>query len=597
MKKIIIFLSSLLFGSSLFAQAALDPNDRFYTDAKNWETKGIISWLPQMRPYPAQTVKSILEQVKENGSEDDAALAEYYYQKNFGRSWNLGFTLGDKSRFADSEKNLNMFFAEPEVYGNMEFFDLVSLSYKLGLFIQNKSVEEDSVCPLFKFRLTDTHDDSASVGPLKANLDMVSNVTVGKDNLYFTLGLNRVAFGPTLSDSVMLNGKQFHSGNFIFNYEAEKWGYVQSLNVLTRSTKNEKSSPSDFAPEKYLAFHSVRFKPAQWLAISYYDASVYTNRFDPAYLIPVPYMVTQCMYAATDNLISGLVFDFRPFNGLNVSLATAFDDIDLNGLAEGKLDTRLKMAMMLGANYTPDVKFIDNISFDYTIITPYTYSHSDPHIETFGSNVASIADNYNKDNFTTRLHSLGTSVPPNSDRVAFAVNFRPVERLRVNFSSSFIRHANIAESFSDEEAWAYIYSNTTVPDGYEFSNDGSIWTSPMYPDESIYTNHTPTASKNLFLKQDHKMYVLQCGIDAEYELERFKWGTLSLSLGYMFEYIYNKGVDSNIYRKHSTLNGSTIGTTVDNDAKAEIAAQKQRWIDNFTNQFNNYFMIAVKYSY
>ncbi|WP_318662678.1 hypothetical protein [Treponema sp.] len=593
MKKLTVILCAFLMCSSLFAQASLDPNDVFYKDAKNWETKGIISWLPQMRPYPAQTIKSILEQVKEKGSEEDIELAQYYYEKNFGKGWNIGFTLGDKSRLADSEKNRNMFFAEPEFFGNLEFFDLVTLSYKLGLFIQNKSVEEDSVCPMFKFRLTDTHDDSASAGPLKANLDMVSNVTVGKDNLYFTLGLNRVAYGPILSDSVMLNGKQFHSGNFVFSYEAEKWGYVQSLNVLTRSTKNEKSAPSDFAPEKYLAFHSVRFKPAEWIAISYYDASVYTNRFDPAYLIPVPYMVTQCMYSATDNLISGLIFDFRPFNNFGVSVSTAFDDIDLNGLAEGKFDTRLKMALMLGVNYIPDVKFIDNISFDYTLITPYTYSHSDPHIETFGSDVASIADNYNKDNFTTRLHSLGTSVPPNSDRFAFAIAFKPAKRLRVNFNSSFVRHANIAESFSDEEAWAYIFSNSTVQEGYEFSNDGSIWTSPMYPDESIYTNHTPTASKNLFLKQEHKMYILQCGIDAEYELERFKWGTLSLSMGYMFEYIYNKGVDSNIYRKDASVSASSTTTP---DAGI-IAAQKNAWIDNFTNQFNNYFMIAVKYTY
>lgn len=89
------------------------------------------------------------------------------------------------------------------------------------------------------------------------------------------------------------------------------------------------------------------------------------------------------------------------------------------------------------------------------------------------------------------------------------------------------------------------------------------------------------------------MYILQCGIDAEYELERFKWGTLSLSMGYMFEYIYNKGVDSNIYRKDASVSASHTTTP---DAGI-IAAQKNAWIDNFTNQFNNYFMIAVKYTY
>lgn len=600
-KRFLLILLALLAGS-VFAQASLDPNDNFYRDAKNWETKKIISWLPQMRPYPAKTIRNILETVKENGDEDDVALADYYMEKFFGKAWNIGFTVGDKLRLSSDEDKKNMFYAEPKVFGDLEFLKIVSLSYKLGVFVQNASLLEDAVCPMFNFRLTDTHDDPAYIGPLKANIDMASNVTVGTKNLYGTLGLNKIAYGPFIDDSVLLNGKQFHSGNFMFTYDAEKWGYTQTFSVLSRSPYNGDTDNSCFKPEKYLAFHSIRLTPSDWFAFSYFEGSVFSNRFDPSYFIPAPYMVLQCMYGASDNLISGLTFQFRPLAGLDLSFSTVIDDIDLNGFASGEFDTRLKMAFIAGVNYTPEVKFIDNLSLDYTLITPYTYSHSDPSFDYFGIADKSVefVDHYNKDNFTTRLQSLGTSVPPNSDRIHFAASFKPVDRLRLDFSTSFIRHANIAESFSDYEAKAYINANTAVADevanGNKFSNvekpgyssDGSIWTSPMYPYKPSGTSYPvkPTSSKNYFLTQAHKMYILQCGLNAEYELPKFKWGTLSFNAGYMFEYVYNKGVDSNIYVATSN--------TVDD---AEVARQKQEWINGFRNQFNNYFVVGVTYKY
>ena len=71
-KKIIFIITSLMcVFVNLYAQVSLNPNDDFYKDAKKWETKGIVSWLPQIRPYSINTVKKILAEVKENGDESD----------------------------------------------------------------------------------------------------------------------------------------------------------------------------------------------------------------------------------------------------------------------------------------------------------------------------------------------------------------------------------------------------------------------------------------------------------------------------------------------------------------------------------------------
>ena len=117
----------------------------------------------------------------------------------------------------------------------------------------------------------------------------------------------------------------------------------------------------------------------------------------------------------------------------------------------------------------------------------------------------------------------------------------------------------------------YINANKNLGED-RFSTDGSIWTSPMTD---------PSSTRNNFLAQDHKMYVFQLGFDLEYELERHKWGGLLLNFGYMFEYIYNKGVDSNIY----TLSQS-------NPTEA-----KEKWVANFHNVVNNYMTISLKYIY
>ena len=116
MKKRFLILLMAFVSAAVFAQASLDPNDRFYQDAKNWETKKIISWLPQVRPYPAKTIRKILETVKEKGDEEDIELADYYMNKFFSKSWNLGFTVGDSLRASTSEDVKNMIYAEPSFF-------------------------------------------------------------------------------------------------------------------------------------------------------------------------------------------------------------------------------------------------------------------------------------------------------------------------------------------------------------------------------------------------------------------------------------------------------------------------------------------------
>lgn len=578
-KKFFILTVLISMALCLYAQVSLDPNDSFYDDAKTWEVKGLTGWLPQIRPYSVETVKKILEQVKANGNEKDIQLAEFYEEKFFTKPWNIGFTLGGKFNLTNDGDSFKKYaYGLPEFYGDMSLLKLVGFGYNLGIVSDQKNKKTEDYLPYAENNPFDTYDDPFTLGPLSNNINMNANVTVGTSNLYGMFGLNRIAFGPFMNDSVLLSGGQFHSGNFSFIYEGEKWGYTQVFSVLSRSEKNDRSGVSDFKPEKFMGFHSVRFTPNKYFSFSYFESSVYTNRFDPSYLLPVPYMIIQGMYGASDNTISGIVIDVKPVNRFQFSTALVIDDIDLDGIAKGDFNSRFRFAGMIGASYTPSVNFIDKINFNYTLVTPYTYSHTDPQTDI----TSSIADHYNKDNYTTRLTSLGTKLPPNSDRFYYSMSFTPVQRLKVDCAVSFMRHANIAESYTDDEANYLISQNAGCTNGYFLSTDGSVWTSTVHNGQSAYqTKDFSTSGKCNFLNQTHKMYVLQLAANAEYSLPRYKWGTVIFNAGYMFEYIANKGVDKNIYNFNSP----------------DPSAAKQLWVANFRNVINNYFSISVKYCY
>lgn len=573
-KFVTCILMGMLLAINSYSQVSVDPNDNFYKDAKVWETKGIVKRLPQMRPYSIATIKKILSEVKESESEDDIRKADFYEKKYFSKGWNIGVTVRNDLK-ASTDSTKDMFSVLPQVYGDLEVFKLIGFGYKAGALVQNSSTEEKEILPSFNNSNYDTYEDPMFIGKIVANMDMAANFTIGTDSMYGMFGINKIAFGPFLDDSVLLNGTQFHSGNFSFIYEGDKFGYSQSLTALSRGENNGTSGNLDFVPEKFMGFHNIRFSPVKQFSVSYFEACVFSNRFDPCYFLPVPYLLLQGMYAATDNLLTGLTFDIRPFDTLSISIAGAVDDMNLTALTKGQFDKTLKIALQAGVSYTPPVSFIDMLSLNYTLVTPFTYSHCDPRTNiddlTFAVNNAAM---HNKDNFTTRLSSLGTKLPPNSDRIYFEATFTPIERLRIDFSTSFARHANIAESFNDEEAQKYLDANnalsTSGKKGY-YATDGSVWTTGLTE---------PSRDYNRFLQQDHIMYVLQCAVNAEYELERMKFGSLVFSFGYMFEYIYNKGVDENIY-----------------SSGVSVSDAKKVWVAKLHNVFNNYFSASVKYYY
>ena len=574
-KNLFLAAALVLLSAAAWAQVTIEPTLDFYESARQWQVKGYVGFLPQVSPYPASVVKEILDAVIESGTESDVETAQYYYEKYFSKKWRVGVEVGANLKASNKgdEKFSKFIFFEPSVFGDVVFKDWISLGYNLGLSLHNGGTESGELLRAFQNEPLNTWGDPASFGPLEGNWDMVAGLTAGTSTINGILGANRLGFANIFGhDSIIVNPNSCHMNNFVVNYASEKWQFSQSISqVAAQNFKGE------FTANKFLAFHSVRFTPIKQLAISYFEAGIFGDRFDPSYLIPAPYILLQGMFDAGDNDIYGLNIEYKPFDRFEAAFTFAIDDISVDDWGKGNFDSKFKAALQTGAVYTPASDYCKKLSLDYTLVLPYMYSHW---INSPSNDVPVPADMFNYQDYTNHGVCIGSNLPPNSDRIHFAATFEPMKRLTLNCSTDFIRHGNQTESWTLDEAVAHCQKFAAG------DNTGSAATDP-YP-KSVQ-------ERMVFMKQEHKMYVFQCGLQANWEAFRKKWGVLEFKFGYTFEYVCNKGVDNAIY---TAAWADAINAAPTEAQKYELAYNAWKdWESRLFDQVNNYISLSVKYSY
>ncbi len=574
-KKILTVLLFAFATGALCAQVVIDPNLDFYESARQWQVKGYVDFLPQMSPYPASVIKEILDAVIEGGDETDVETAQYYYEKYFSKKWHAGMEVGAtfKASNNDSDNFKKFIFFQPSFFGDVVFKDWITLGYDLGLNLHNDGTQSAEILNAFQNEPLNTWGDAATFGPMEGNWNMQAGLNVGTSTINGILGANRIGFSNIFGhDNIIVNPYSCHMNNFVVNYASDKWQYSQNISAVAAANNN-----GEFTADKFLAFHSVRFTPIRQLSISYFEAAIFGKRFDPTYLIPAPYILLQGMFDAGDNDIYGLHFEYRPFDRFEAALTFAVDDISVDDWGKGNFDSKFKAALQTGFIYTPASKFCKKLSLDYTLVLPYMYSHW---INSPSSSAAVSSETFNYQSYDNHGVSIGSNLWPNSDRIHFEIRFEPVKRLKVNVATDFIRHAN------ETESWTYAETIEHCKKFAYCDNSGSLATDP-YP-KSVQ-------ERQVFMEQDHKMYVVQCGLKASWEAFRKKYGVLEFNFGYTFEYIYNQGVTNPIYAGEvANAIASTSSTELQNQL---IYNAKNTWENNLCDQINNYISLSVKYSY
>lgn len=574
-KKIIISIFLILVAVTTFAQVSVDPLDPIYSDILAWENLGLTPNLPPLRPYPLPLIKSILLTVSECEYPEIVECAKKHYERIFTRNFYIGAEADARVKadsYLDEEHQVS---ASVQVFGDAELFNRAAIAYKLNVLATTD--KDAGVLPMYKEYDYDAVDDAVDMGPLSAYTDMNVSTSYGTDKIYFQAGINRSSFGSFLDNSTVLGSQALHTGSISFVVNQEKWNFTQALLTISATRNNGTYS----MPNKFMALHSLNYKFNKYLTLSYYENIVYGKRFDPTYFLPVPYMIAQGVGGFEDNLQMGISARVSAFKGLSWVTDLFVDDLSLNDLIRFNFDTKLVFALQSGVQYTPVNSLFSFMSMDYTLIAPYMYAHSEDEVDSItGEATAGTGSVLNYQNYTHHGKCMGSSLYPNSDRLALSIKFNPIKKLNIKVDSCFIRHANVCENLSLEEAKKYL-----AADEGDYLTDGSV----LNHQEIDGTQIDSYKDSFLFMKQDTKMYVFQLGLNLEYALVTKKIGTFSVLAGWTLEYIHNYGVQNDIFKG----TGVDYGSLTQADVDSAIATWKSQLIDIV----NNYFTIGLKYVY
>ncbi len=571
MQKRILLTVFLILSTSLpfFAQISVNPHNDFYSDALGWYLKGYVRQLPQLKPYPAAVIQNILEEVAACRDEAEAARADSYRSAYFLKRWHTGVNAAADMKLKKIENPANggardyglktLFYGTAFAAGDETITGILSLGYDASLSVLNNTVAASTVEPAFGAGVPHNFIKQHSIPAGKADItaDGRLAVHVGSPTVYGTFGLNTYGYGLFGDGDIILNSYAHPFLNGSFHYNGKYFQYSQLFGLLAARSY---AFAHRFKTAKFFAFHSVEipiFTPK--VTVSLYESVVWGKHFTPSYFMPVPWFIIANVAGFNENILSGLQFKWHPLNGLALTASAVFDDLNLKQFAKLKLDNAaVRTAFRGGFAYAPQHSVCSLIGLDYTLVTPYTYTKY---------NTLSRTVNYL--DYTNFGESVGTRLPPNSDRICFKMDFKPLGGLQVSTATAFARHGNPYESLSDEDADRLWKSGA-------FKNSAGGVTADTLGAESA-------TEKTAFLKQQHIMYLIQAALALKYEFPRAGITHAELSGRYTFEYIKQDGVNADMYSANSGF--------------TDAASSRAAWENALHDSYNHYFNCGIKITF
>ncbi len=509
----------------LFGQQSLNPNDAMYKDLLLWEGKGIIRQLPVLRPYPPQVVKELLSTVAEKGDGADSAKARAYL-KEVNAKFTIHAEAGGEIRATKDDDY-------EAAYGMIQAGGWLTDKIHIEGMVKGLTIHEQDgdVLPLGRRTDIDVFETWADVTVKGKKIDLRQSQNVmfaaGDKDLYFQAGISRNSFGPFWGDSVVLSADATHTGHYSAVYRNGWFSYSTVLLELAATDYLwSTSGEDDKFPDKHLILQSFNFYPTDWLELGYFETVVWGGRFDLTYLLPAKELFyAQSMAGFKDNSLVGLMADVRLGKNWKIPFVFYLDDTNLNDILKFDFGTKFKVAAQTGVQWTPDrAGILKRISFDYTAVTPYMYTHKDQlYAEdgfelTAANRLAALAQaNYN--NYTHYGTNLGVGMDPNSDRVTIEALLEPIANMRLTLTGRLQRHGNASVHMIDPDARN---DGSILDDGYNVHGDSSFH------------------YKTNFLNQAVLETAVQAGFQIEYSIP-VGIMTAIIKGGYTFQRVWNVG--------------------------------------------------------
>lgn len=507
MKKILLLCYLILLITTGLFSLPVDPSDDIYRYLDLWRKKGYIVSLPAIRPYPHQVLINLLGQVENCGNSEARKNARSFLAKLVNKPQVFAVSPYQES-FISKAGHYSGTGVDFSADGLLKPW--LSISARGGGLLESNSLISEDVLP-YGVRLERDmhhHGDEAKIGNFEANPAMVSIVAFGTEEFYFQTGFNRTAFGPFLGDSVVVSEDAPHAGHFSLTWNGKKANFTKLLLALTAQT----NSGTGVYNQKYLSLTSLDWQFASWGQIGYVGSIVYGGYLDPVYFIPLTDLMYQTLVQGDkSNSHIGLYGSLYLPAYLTWDLIFYADDLHFNDIVTFNWNTRWKFVLQSALSWSPGGRIFKDLGLEYTMVTPYTYTHPAHSYEIVGVEDTWGPATVNYLNYTHAGQNLGVSLPPNSMRLVFKSWLTPSPELGLDLRGSW---QVCGEGDILNHGWD---NGTTIAGDWIF--DSWQW-----------------------LTDNILSHYLQAGFDLSWKYP-LGMGVLRLTAGYTFQYGWNRRGD------------------------------------------------------
>ncbi len=187
---------------------------------------------------------------------------------------------------------------------------------------------------------------------------------------------------------------------------------------------------------KNIVGHRLDIELSPSFRFGIYESVVISNEpISFTFLNPISVLESADLSTPFDNLrnsLMGFDFEVKPHRDLAMQFSLLIDDLNFSTLGD-KNDPKgndNKFGYQVGLNYSQPLGINDlTAKLEYTLLDPFVYSHRS-----------------NMSNYTNWGISIGHSLPPNSDEIAFELDYNLTNRATLNF---LFKHQRSGEGFLD----------------------------------------------------------------------------------------------------------------------------------------------------
>jgi hypothetical protein len=338
---------------------------------------------------------------------------------------------------------------------------------------------------------------------------------------------------------------------------------------------------------KMISYHIGEFFLTDYFYFNVWESMVWGKRFEAAYLMPVNiFLFSQNMVGDLDNYAFGLGGATIIPGVMKLSADIFLDEFQVTGLLS---NPRNMFGLNTQARFNiPKVPFTQ-LTFGYTHISPYVYTHYPQSYATNGLNTDGhqvLTDT----GYNNRGKSIGSMLKPNSDQFKLGLDSLPMPGLSLSFGYSLVRHGGSVPKQYYLGSDGRYYDNPSAMQGnvtqvgndpvWAWDRDGITGELNGYLDYNAFDKNP---WKRKFLKDAIYDWTNSFSLEAGYDLRHLKGreGKLPVvvNVGYTFAYTF--------YR----YNGFE---TELRDTLADGLEWSRRWFGNtYENHFKNIFTLSI----